>query len=152
MIRLCDCHLYFPMVTCYLTWTYILSFKHELILQKYSALFAFIIYTPVCIQSTLQLKGRQLLSGNFEDLQLWLMCSHTYSNHIYVSYARVSQAESLPVEDNSVDLITVGMALHWFDHPTFYKEVSYLKFYWHFCHFSKKRFPYTMRKKIATIE
>ena len=100
-----------------------------------------------CIQSPLQLKGRQLLSVNFEDLQLWLMCSHTYSNHIYVSFARVSQAESLPVEDNSVDLITVGMALHWFDHPKFYKEVSYLKFYWHFCHFSKKRFPYTKRKK-----
>ena len=42
---------------------------------------------------------------------------------------RVSEAEKLPVEDNSVDLITVGMALHWFDHPKFYKEVCNLLYY-----------------------
>ena len=37
---------------------------------------------------------------------------------------RVSPAESLPVDDNSVDLITVGSALHWFDsYAAFYKEV-----------------------------
>ena len=42
---------------------------------------------------------------------------------------RVSEAEKLPVEDNSVDLITVGMALHWFDHPKFYKEVCNLLYF-----------------------
>jgi SAM-dependent methyltransferase len=35
----------------------------------------------------------------------------------------VAPAESTPIEDASVDLITVAQALHWFDHPRFYAEV-----------------------------
>ncbi|XP_067938227.1 putative methyltransferase DDB_G0268948 [Watersipora subatra] len=37
---------------------------------------------------------------------------------------KVSTAEDLPLDAVSVDLVTVGMALHWFDWPTFYKEVD----------------------------
>jgi len=40
---------------------------------------------------------------------------------------RVAAAESLPVEDNSADLITVAVALHWFDHSGFYKEVCHIR-------------------------
>jgi len=39
----------------------------------------------------------------------WIFCS-------------ISPAESLPVEDNSVTLIQVATALHWFDHEKFYRE------------------------------
>jgi len=35
----------------------------------------------------------------------------------------VASAESPPFPDNSFDLITVGQALHWFDHDLFWKEV-----------------------------
>ena len=35
---------------------------------------------------------------------------------------RVSKAESLPLPDASVELVTAGMAAHWFDLPQFYKE------------------------------
>ena len=38
--------------------------------------------------------------------------------------ARVSNAENLPVENNTVDLVTVCTALHWFDIPKFYTEVG----------------------------
>jgi len=37
-------------------------------------------------------------------------------------YNRLSAAESLPVEDNSVTLIQVATALHWFDLDKFYRE------------------------------
>lgn len=36
----------------------------------------------------------------------------------------VAPAESMPIEDASVDLVTVAQALHWFDHPRFYAEVK----------------------------
>ena len=35
----------------------------------------------------------------------------------------VAPAESVPIVDHSVDLITVAQALHWFDHDRFYAEV-----------------------------
>jgi ubiquinone/menaquinone biosynthesis C-methylase UbiE len=41
--------------------------------------------------------------------------------HPKVSY-RQGCAESLPFDDGSFDLITVGLALHWFDQPVFLKE------------------------------
>lgn len=37
---------------------------------------------------------------------------------------RVEKAEHSSLEDNSVDLITIAQALHWFDHPRFYAEVN----------------------------
>ena len=36
---------------------------------------------------------------------------------------RVERAEHSMVADHSIDLITVGQAIHWFDFDTFYKEV-----------------------------
>ena len=35
----------------------------------------------------------------------------------------VAPAESAPIESESVDLVTVAQALHWFDHERFYAEV-----------------------------
>ena len=43
--------------------------------------------------------------------------------HPAVSY-RVAAAESSGLEDNTVDLVTVGQALHWFDRPRFFAEAS----------------------------
>ncbi len=40
-----------------------------------------------------------------------------------ITYA-VSQAESLPLTDNSVDIITVAQALHWFDIDAFWAEAK----------------------------
>lgn len=40
-----------------------------------------------------------------------------------VSY-RVEKAEHSSLEENSVDLITIAQALHWFDHAKFYIEVN----------------------------
>jgi ubiquinone/menaquinone biosynthesis C-methylase UbiE len=37
-------------------------------------------------------------------------------------HAVVAAAESAPLRDHSVDLITVSAALHWFDRPRFYTE------------------------------
>lgn len=42
--------------------------------------------------------------------------------HERVDY-RVEQAENTSIPDNSVDLITVGTAVHWFDFDPFYAEV-----------------------------
>lgn len=43
--------------------------------------------------------------------------------HPRVDY-RVEAAEHGSLEDVSVDLVTVGQALHWFDHPAFFAEVD----------------------------
>lgn len=40
-----------------------------------------------------------------------------------IQYA-VAQSESISLENESCDLITVGQALHWFDFETFFKEVT----------------------------
>jgi ubiquinone/menaquinone biosynthesis C-methylase UbiE len=37
---------------------------------------------------------------------------------------RIFRAEDTPFEDNSVDLITIAQALHWFDFDRFYNEAS----------------------------
>ena len=37
---------------------------------------------------------------------------------------RVGQSETLPFEDNSVDLVTCCQAIHWFDIPKFYQEAN----------------------------
>ncbi|MGD9724137.1 MAG: class I SAM-dependent methyltransferase [Pirellulales bacterium] len=42
--------------------------------------------------------------------------------HPRVEYL-VARAEACPLADQSVDLITVAQALHWFDRPAFYREV-----------------------------
>jgi len=42
--------------------------------------------------------------------------------HPHVSY-QVAPAEQVPLPDDSVDLITVGLALHWFNFDRFYSEV-----------------------------
>ncbi|MCZ6765645.1 MAG: class I SAM-dependent methyltransferase [bacterium] len=42
--------------------------------------------------------------------------------HDRVEY-RHAPVESAPLDDHSVDLITVGQALHWFNHDAFYNEV-----------------------------
>ncbi len=36
----------------------------------------------------------------------------------------VSPAEKIAADDNSVDLVTVAQAIHWFDHEAFFKEVD----------------------------
>jgi SAM-dependent methyltransferase len=36
----------------------------------------------------------------------------------------VAPAESTPIEDASIDLVTVAQALHWFDHARFYEEAK----------------------------
>jgi len=38
----------------------------------------------------------------------------------------VAPAEAMPIEDASVDLVTVAQALHWFDHARFYAEAKRL--------------------------
>jgi SAM-dependent methyltransferase len=43
--------------------------------------------------------------------------------HKKVEY-RVAPAEACPLPDGSADLVTVAQALHWFDHPRFFAEVS----------------------------
>lgn len=43
--------------------------------------------------------------------------------HDKVSYA-VAKAEEAPLNDNSVDLLTVATALHWFDFDRFYPEAK----------------------------
>lgn len=43
--------------------------------------------------------------------------------HERVEY-RVEQAEETRIEEGSVDLVTVGTAVHWFDFAAFYKEVQ----------------------------
>jgi SAM-dependent methyltransferase len=45
------------------------------------------------------------------------------SSHPRVDYVAAT-AERLPVADGAVDLVTVAQALHWFDLPRFYAEVS----------------------------
>ncbi len=42
--------------------------------------------------------------------------------HAHIDY-RVAPAENSGLVDNSVDLISIAQALHWFDLPCFYKEV-----------------------------
>ncbi len=42
--------------------------------------------------------------------------------HPQVQYS-VATAEHSPFPDQSIDLITVGLALHWFNHELFYQEV-----------------------------
>lgn len=37
---------------------------------------------------------------------------------------QVASAEQLPFTDSSVDLITSGEALHWFDHSKFFEEAK----------------------------
>ncbi|XP_015782180.1 putative methyltransferase DDB_G0268948 isoform X4 [Tetranychus urticae] len=37
---------------------------------------------------------------------------------------KVSPAESIPVEDNSVSLVTASQCVHWFDLPKFYQELD----------------------------
>ena len=37
---------------------------------------------------------------------------------------KVATAESIPVEENSVQLVLVGRAIHYFDQKTFFKEVD----------------------------
>jgi len=36
----------------------------------------------------------------------------------------VTRSEKAPFDDNMFDLITVGQAIHWFDFPAFYSEVT----------------------------
>lgn len=37
---------------------------------------------------------------------------------------QVGEAENLPtIEDNSIDLVTVGQAAHWFNHPAWFREM-----------------------------
>lgn len=40
-----------------------------------------------------------------------------------IEYA-VASAETLPLEDNSVDLVVAGQAAHWFDHAKTWKEIG----------------------------
>lgn len=70
-----------------------------------------------------QLTG--LLAGSFEEVIGIDPSADQIKNarpHDRVRYA-VAPAEQLPVEDASVDLITVAQAAHWFDLPKFYDEV-----------------------------
>jgi len=43
--------------------------------------------------------------------------------HPRVTYL-AAPAEQAPLPDHSVSLVTVAQALHWFDHPAFYREVQ----------------------------
>ena len=45
------------------------------------------------------------------------------SQHPHVSY-HVEPAEKSALQDNSVDLVTVAVGVHWFDHDKFYAEVK----------------------------
>jgi ubiquinone/menaquinone biosynthesis C-methylase UbiE len=44
------------------------------------------------------------------------------TKHPKISY-KVGRAEALPLEDSSVDLVTVGQAAHWFDKDKWFKEM-----------------------------
>ena len=41
---------------------------------------------------------------------------------------RVADAENIPIEDQSVDLVTIAMALHLFDQRKCYNEVHPCKY------------------------
>jgi SAM-dependent methyltransferase len=43
--------------------------------------------------------------------------------HSHVEYV-IATAEQPPIEDHSIDLITAAQAAHWFDLPSFYREVE----------------------------
>jgi len=43
--------------------------------------------------------------------------------HPKISYT-IGSAENISIPDRSIDLVTVGQAIHWFDHTAFYKEVK----------------------------
>lgn len=43
------------------------------------------------------------------------------AKHPKVTY-KISSAENMPFDNNSFDLITVGLAMHWFDQPKFLNE------------------------------
>lgn len=43
--------------------------------------------------------------------------------HPKIKY-EIGSAENTPIPDGSIDLITVGQAIHWFDHEAFYQEVK----------------------------
>ena len=47
-----------------------------------------------------------------------------FSTTFWFNPDRVSPGEKLPIEDSSVDLLTVCQAIHWFDLDQFYKEVD----------------------------
>ena len=44
-------------------------------------------------------------------------------SHPGIEY-RVESAEHTSLANQSIDLVTVGQAYHWFDHPAFYEEVD----------------------------
>jgi len=50
------------------------------------------------------------------------MLAHA-TKHPKIQYQK-SDAENLPFEDKTFDLITVGLAMHWFDQPAFLKEAE----------------------------
>lgn len=50
--------------------------------------------------------------------------SSFYNGHFPIVLHSACPAEEMPLDDNSVDLLTGFAAVHWFDTPRFMKEVE----------------------------
>ncbi|MCD6062764.1 MAG: methylase involved in ubiquinone/menaquinone biosynthesis [Flavipsychrobacter sp.] len=71
-------------------------------------------------QAAMRLAGRfaQVIATDLSEKQISYAVPK--ENIIY----KVARAEDSGLDDNSVDLVTVGTALHWFDFDKFYSEVA----------------------------
>ena len=66
----------------------------------------------------LTLHFREIIATDASQKQI----DHAYQ-HERITY-RVARAESSGIDPESIDVITVAQALHWFDHEPFYEEVD----------------------------
>ena len=66
---------------------------------------------------------RKVIGSDVSEQQIQSAIAKTTEEHGNITY-HTSPGEDLSfIGDNSVDLITVSQALHWFDHDVFYSEV-----------------------------
>jgi len=71
-------------------------------------------------------QAARLLAEHFDEVVATDASASQLSHAIAHERVRylTAPAESVPLEDASVDLITIAQALHWFDLPAFYREVQ----------------------------
>ena len=66
---------------------------------------------------------RKVIGSDVSEQQIKSAIAKTTEEHGNITY-QTSPGENLSfIGDNSVDLVTVSQALHWFDHDVFYAEV-----------------------------
>ena len=65
-----------------------------------------------------------LVSKSISNMQLPPLPLLNKYFFVFYIIIRVGDAENIPLEDNSVDLITCSQAVHWFNFDNFFREVS----------------------------